>query len=54
MDDYLETMEQWARARGALAGLGAAEGYRQYVGHPFPETPLLQDLLRDRVHELTR
>jgi LmbE family N-acetylglucosaminyl deacetylase len=54
MDDYLETMEQWARERGALAGLGAAEGYRQYVGHPFPETPLLQDLLRDRVRELTR
>jgi N-acetylglucosamine malate deacetylase 1 len=54
MDDYLETMEEWACARGALAGLGAAEGFRQYVGHPFPETPLLQDLLRDRVHELPR
>jgi LmbE family N-acetylglucosaminyl deacetylase len=54
MDDYIETMEQWCRARGALAGLGAAEGFRQYAGHPFPETPLLQDLLRDRVHELPR
>jgi LmbE family N-acetylglucosaminyl deacetylase len=54
MDDYLETMEQWARARGALAGLGAGEGIRQYAGHPFPETPLLQDLLRDRMHELSR
>jgi LmbE family N-acetylglucosaminyl deacetylase len=54
MDDYLETMEQWARARGALAGLSAAEGLRQYAGHPFPETPLLQNLLRDRVHELPR
>ncbi len=52
MDDYLETMEQWCRARGALADLGAAEGFRQYAGHPFPETPLLQDLLRDRLHEL--
>jgi LmbE family N-acetylglucosaminyl deacetylase len=54
MDDYLETMEHWARARGELAGLGAAEGFRQYEGHTFPETPLLQDLLRDRVHELPR
>ena len=54
MDDYLETMEQWARARGALARLGAAEGLRQYAGHPFPEAPLLQDLLRDRVHDLPR
>ena len=52
MDDYIETMEQWCRARGALAGLSAAEGFRQYAGHPFPETPLLQDLLRDRLHEL--
>ncbi len=54
MDDYLETMEQWARARGVLAGLSAAEGFRQYAGHPFPETPLLQDLLKDRVHALAR
>ncbi len=54
MDDYLETMEQWCRARGALAGLGAAEGFRQYAGHPFPETPLLQNLLRDRLHGLPR
>jgi LmbE family N-acetylglucosaminyl deacetylase len=52
MDDYLETMEEWARSRGSLASLGAAEGYRQYVGHPFPESPLLQDLLGDRVHRL--
>jgi hypothetical protein len=47
-------MEQWARARGALAGLSAGEGLRQYAGHPFPETPLLQNLLGDRVHELPR
>lgn len=52
MDDYLDTMEQWARARGALGGLRAAEGIRQYAGHPFPETPLLQSLLGGHVHEL--
>jgi LmbE family N-acetylglucosaminyl deacetylase len=52
MDDYLGMMEQLARERGALGGLGAAEGFRQYAGHPFPETPLLQDLLKDRVHPL--
>lgn len=54
MDDYIETMEQWCRARGALAGLGAAEGFRQYSGHPFPETPLLQNLLKERLHLLAR
>jgi LmbE family N-acetylglucosaminyl deacetylase len=45
MDDYLATMEQWTRARGALAGLTYGEGFRQYTGHPYPRTPLLQQLL---------
>ena len=54
MDDYLDTMEQWTRSRGQLAGLDAGEGFRQYLGHPFPQSPLLQDLLRDVVHELPR
>ncbi|MGD0000024.1 MAG: PIG-L family deacetylase [Bryobacteraceae bacterium] len=54
MDDYLDTMEQWTRARGALAGIAAAEGFRQYAGHPFPRTPLLQELLRDLLHELSQ
>ena len=54
MDDYLDTMERWTRARGKLAGLAAAEGFRQYLGHPFPRSPLLQDLLRELVYELPR
>jgi LmbE family N-acetylglucosaminyl deacetylase len=50
MDDYIETMESWTKARGALAGLGYGEGFRQYLGHPYPRTPRLQDLLRGLVH----
>ena len=46
MDDYLKTMEEWIRARGALAGVEFGEGFRQYTGHPYPRTPLLQDLIR--------
>ncbi|HBY58886.1 MAG TPA: LmbE family protein [Solibacterales bacterium] len=49
MDDFLETMEQWTRRRGALAGVTFAEGFRQYHGHPYPESPLLQQLLGDLV-----
>jgi LmbE family N-acetylglucosaminyl deacetylase len=46
MDDFLATMEEWTRARGALAaGLTYAEGFRQYRGHPYPESPLLQELI---------
>lgn len=44
MDNFLETMEEWCAARGALAGAAFAEGFRQYTGHPYPRSPLLQDL----------
>jgi len=54
MDDYLDVMEQWNRARGTLGGLALAEGFRQYSGHSFPRTPALQDELRELVHELAR
>lgn len=45
MDNYIETMEAWTRARGALAGISYGEGFRQYRCHPYPQSPLLQDLL---------
>lgn len=38
MDDYLESMEAWTRRRGG-------EGFRQYRKHPYPQSPLLQELL---------
>jgi len=46
MDDYLDQMEHWTRATGRRAAVEFAESFRQYRGHPYPETPLLQDLLR--------
>ncbi len=45
MDDYLHSMEEWTRARGWEAGCEFGEGFRQYMGHPYPRSPLLQDLL---------
>ena len=45
MDDYLETMVKWSTARGTFFGLKMAEGFRRYKGHPFPQTPLLEELL---------
>lgn len=45
MDNYIETMREWSGARGRLAGLEWAEGFRQYLCHPYPRTPLLQELL---------
>ena len=45
IDDPLQVMERWTRARGKLAGIDYGEGFRRYGGHPFPDTPLLEELL---------
>lgn len=47
MDDYLRTMEEWTHERGQCYGVKFAEGFRQYRHHPYPTTPLLQELLGD-------
>jgi N-acetylglucosamine malate deacetylase 1 len=49
IDDYLEMMERFTRASGARAGVEFAEGFRHYKGHPYPESPLLEQLLGDAV-----
>jgi N-acetylglucosamine malate deacetylase 1 len=45
IDDYLLSMERWTREAGGRAGVIFAEGFRHYKGHPYPSTPLLEDLL---------
>jgi len=49
IDDYLDNMESWTRSRGIGAGLDYAEGFRRYPGHPYPQTPLLEELLGSKV-----
>jgi LmbE family N-acetylglucosaminyl deacetylase len=44
-DNYLEEMERWTRERGAICGLAYGEGFRQYRGHPYPQSPMLAELL---------
>ena len=45
IEDSLAIMERWTRERGALVGVDFGEGFRRYAGHPYPETPLLEQLL---------
>lgn len=45
IDDYVEQMERWTRAIGRRAGLELGEGFRHYRGHPYPSTPLLEELI---------
>ena len=45
IDDYLEMMKNWTRENGRRAGADYAEGFRRYKGHPYPQSPLLEELL---------
>lgn len=54
MDDYVDMAIRWTKARGAQTGLAHAEGFRQYCGHPYPQTPILQDLLQDLTTVVTK
>jgi len=49
IDDYLETMKAWTRENGRRGGVEYAEGFRRYKGHPYPESPLLEELLGSTV-----
>ncbi len=46
IDNYLDSMEEWTRKRGELAGVDFGEGFRRYLGHPYPQTPVLEELTR--------
>ena len=43
--DHLASMEKWTRRCARSFGAELAEGFRQYRHHPYPRTPLLQELL---------
>jgi len=45
VDDYMDMMESQTREIGRRAGLAFGEGFRHYKGHPYPQTPLLEELL---------
>jgi LmbE family N-acetylglucosaminyl deacetylase len=45
VDDYLKQMESWTRACGTRAGVAFGEGFRHYKIHPYPQAPLLQQVL---------
>jgi LmbE family N-acetylglucosaminyl deacetylase len=47
MDDYLKTMEEWSARIGKLVGFDYGEGFRLYKHHPYPQSPLLEELLGD-------
>jgi LmbE family N-acetylglucosaminyl deacetylase len=45
MDQYLQTMRDWSARRGRRHGVAYAEGFRQHLGHAYPQDNLLGQLL---------
>jgi N-acetylglucosamine malate deacetylase 1 len=46
MDHYIESMKQMSAARGKRIGRPYAEGFRQYLGHNYPQDNLIAELLK--------
>lgn len=45
MDHYLQALRDWSKHRGKSCGVGFAEGFRQHLGHSYPQGNLLVSLL---------
>ncbi|MDX1639768.1 MAG: PIG-L family deacetylase [Balneolaceae bacterium] len=50
MDQYTENMKQLSAERGSLADVDFGEGFRQHLGHGYPQDDLLISELGDQVH----
>ncbi len=48
MDQYLLSMRNFAMEQGKLIGVTAAEGFRQHLGHSYPQDNLLSSLLKGK------
>ena len=49
LDEYLRSMEEFAAGRGSLIGKPFGEGFRQHLGHGFPQVDRLRECLGDKV-----
>jgi N-acetylglucosamine malate deacetylase 1 len=45
MDQYLQAMREWGAHQGRPAGVAYAEGFRQHLGHSYPQDNQLGQLL---------
>ena len=52
MDDYIISMEKLAQKRSKQIGCDFAEGFRQHLGHGYPQDNILKKELGDLVHEI--
>jgi LmbE family N-acetylglucosaminyl deacetylase len=45
MDNYIQSMKDWSAHRGRERGVAFAEGFRQHLGHSYPQDNLLGKVL---------
>jgi LmbE family N-acetylglucosaminyl deacetylase len=48
IDEYIDAMTRWSAAVGQRIGVEYAEGFRQHLGHAYPQDDLLGGLLGGR------
>jgi LmbE family N-acetylglucosaminyl deacetylase len=51
MDEYVLSMKRLAEQRGQEIGCRYAEGFRQHLGHGYPQGNILKEILGDLVHQ---
>jgi len=49
MDEYILSMKRFAESRGKEIYTQYAEGFRQHLGHGYPHTNILKELLGELV-----
>lgn len=50
MDEYIESMKEFSSKRGKEIGATFAEGFRQHLGHAFPQENVIKQELNNLVH----
>lgn len=51
IDEYILSMKRFAEKRGKEINAGYAEGFRQHLGHGYPQDNILKRILGDKVTE---
>jgi LmbE family N-acetylglucosaminyl deacetylase len=51
IDEYVMSMKRFSQKRGKQIKSGYAEGFRQHLGHAFPQDNILKSVLGNLVHE---
>jgi LmbE family N-acetylglucosaminyl deacetylase len=45
MDQYVISMKEWSSVRGETIGVQYGEGFRQHLGHSYPQNNIIKELL---------